>query len=98
MAHSVRMNPAEALLVVAVFAVPVLLGVGAAMLRRPWWWAAVAAAVIALVAMVAPEPEPGEPRLAAGDIGFVVVVLAFVVALVWVGNLLGRRFARDRSA
>ena len=48
--------------------------------------------------MVAPEPEAGEPRLAAGDIGFVVVVLAFVVALVWVGNFVARRLSRDRSA
>jgi hypothetical protein len=92
------MNAAEVLLVVVVVVLPVLLGAGAAMARRPWWWAALAAVILAFVGMVAPEPEPGESRLAAEDLGFVVVVLAVVVFFVWLGSLIGRRFAGNRPA
>jgi hypothetical protein len=67
------------------------------MISGPWWWAAVLAVIIAPVAMVAPEPEPGESRLAAGDLGFILVVCAVVVLLVLLGNLIGRRLPRNRQ-
>lgn len=96
MAHSRSMNATEVVLAVVVLALPVLLGAGAAMLRKPWWWAAVTAVVLAFVAMVAPEPEPGESRVAAEDLGFILVVSAVAVLLVWLGNLIGRRIAGNR--
>lgn len=89
------MNAAEVLLLVVVIALPLLLGAGATMVRRPWWWAAVVAVVVALAAMVAPEPEAGEARLAAGDLPFVAIVCAVVVALVWLGGRLASRVARS---
>jgi hypothetical protein len=92
------MNVAEAVLLVVVIALPLVLGAVVAMIRRPWWWAAVLAVLIAFVAMVAPEPEPGESRLAVGDLGFILVVCAVVVVLVLLGNFVGRRFARNRRA
>jgi hypothetical protein len=92
------MNVAEVLLVVVVLALPLLLGAGAAMIRRPWWWAALVAVTLGFIAMVAPEPEPGESRLAAEDLGFVVLVLAVVVLIVWLGSLIGRWLVRNRPA
>lgn len=66
---------AEVLLVVVALVLPLLLGAGAAMMRRPWWWAALIAVTLAFIAMVAPQPEPGESRLATEDLGFVLLVL-----------------------
>lgn len=92
------MNVAEVLLAVVALVLPLLLGAGAAMMRRPWWWAALIAVTLAFVAMVAPQPEPGESRLAAEDLGFVLLVLAVVVLLVWLGSLIGRWLVRNRQA
>lgn len=83
------------LLVILLLALPLVLGAVAASLHRPWWWAALVAVALALVALIAPTPEQGEPRLAVGDLGFVAVVCVVVTALTWVGSLLGRRLARD---
>ena len=91
------MNLAETVLLVIVIALPLLLGAAAAMIRRPWWWAAVLALILALIAMIAPEPEPGESRLAVGDLPFVLAVCVVVVLLVLLGNLIGRRLARSRQ-
>ncbi|MGH3371570.1 MAG: hypothetical protein ACRDPR_16385 [Nocardioidaceae bacterium] len=85
------MTVAEVGLLVAVVAVPVLLGVVAARMGKPWWWAAVAAIVVAMVAAIAPTPEAGEPRVAGGDVGFLVVVALVVAGLVWLGSYLTRR-------
>jgi hypothetical protein len=88
---------AELVLLVAVVVVPLALGVAFAYARRPWWWGGVAAVVVFLVAAILPEPEEGESRVAPGDIAFLVVVAALVVALVWLGAVAGRRFAQRRT-
>ena len=86
---------AEALLLIAVVAVPVLAGALATVLARPWWWAAILAIVVFLVAAIAPEPEEGESRVAAGDLVFLLVVALFVAGLTWVGAWLARRLRRS---
>ena len=91
------MNLAEALLLVAAAVLPVVLGVAAALARRPWWWAAAAAVLLAASAMIAPQPEAGESRLAWGDMPFVLVVALFVAGLVWLSNLLARRLVARRN-
>ena len=53
---------AEVGLLLAVIAVPILIGVGMSYLRRPWWWGAVAAICIFVIAALAPPPEEGESR------------------------------------
>jgi hypothetical protein len=88
----------EAVFLASIVLVPVLAGVVAAYLRRPWWWAALAAVVLLVVFAIAPEPEEGEARVDAGDIGFLVGVAVVAVALVWLGALLGRRLALRRGA
>ena len=73
-------------------ALPVLLGVAAALLRKAWWWAAALGVVIAMVAMIAPQPEAGESRVAAGDFPFLLIVTLWVVGLVWLSYYLALRF------
>lgn len=81
---------------VAAVVLSVGLGVAAALARRPWWWAAVVAVLVAAVAMIAPQPEAGESRLAWGDVPFVLVVALFVAGLVWLSNFLARRLVARR--
>ena len=85
---------AEVGLLLAVVAVPILIGVGMSYLRRPWWWGAVAAICIFLVAALAPPPEEGESRIALGDIGFLVIAATIVALLVWIGSWLTSRIRR----
>jgi hypothetical protein len=59
-------NVAELGLLLAAVVLPVLLGMVSALMRRLWWWAAIVAVVVAMVAAIAPTPEPGEARLVAG--------------------------------
>jgi hypothetical protein len=82
---------AEILLLLAVVAVPLVLGATAALVGRPWWWAALAAIVVFFVAAVAPEPEEGESRLVAGDLVFLLVVALIVAGLTWLGAWGARR-------
>jgi hypothetical protein len=82
---------AEVLLLVAVVAVPILIGAATVYLSRPWWWGAILAIVLAFVAAIAPEPEEGESRLVAGDLVFLLVVALFVAALTWLGAWAARR-------
>ncbi len=82
---------AEALLLLAVVAVPLLAGAAAVALGRPWWWGAALAVVVFLLAAILPEPEPGEPRVAGEDVLFLLVVAFVVVGLAWLGALLARR-------
>lgn len=81
----------EVLLLAAVIAVPLVLGALAVYLARPWWWAAILAVAIFLVAAIAPEPEEGESRVAAGDLVFLLVVALLVAGLTWLGARAGRR-------
>ena len=87
---------AEVLLLLAVVAVPVLLGAAAVLVARPWWWAALAAAVVFFVVAIAPEPEEGESRVAAGDLVFLAVVALFVAGLTWLGARATRRLRARR--
>ena len=86
---------AEVLLVAAVIAVPLVLGALASYFAKPWWWGAILAVAIFLVAAIAPEPEEGESRVAAGDIVFLLVVALLVAGLIWVGAWAGRRHRRS---
>ena len=61
-------NVAELGLLLAAVVLPLILGVVAALMKRPWWWAAIVAVVVAMVAAIAPTPEPGEARLVAADL------------------------------
>ena len=88
---------AEVGLLLAVIAVPILIGVVVAFLQRPWWWGAVAAICVFLVAALAPPPEEGESRVALGDVGFLAVAALFVALLVWLGAWLTGRM-RSKSA
>jgi hypothetical protein len=85
---------AEAFLLIAVVALPVLAGALAAFFRRPWWWGAAVAVAVVLVAAIAPEPEEGESRLVAGDLVFLLVVALIATGLAWLGARLARRFLR----
>ena len=86
---------AEVLLLVAVIAVPLVLGAVCERLGRPWWWGALLAIVVFLVAAIAPAPEEGESRVAAGDLVFLLIVALFVAGLTWLGAWLVRRFRRS---
>ena len=86
---------AEVVLLVAMIAVPVLIGAVTAFLAKPWWWGAVVAVVVFLIAAIAPEPEEGESRVAGGDIAFLAVVALIVAALTWVGAWAIRRYRRS---
>ncbi|HET9945848.1 MAG TPA: hypothetical protein VFR56_09360 [Actinomycetes bacterium] len=88
---------AEVLLVVAALAVPLVLGAAAGATGRPWWWAALAAVVLFLAAAILPAPEEGEPRVAAGDIGFLAVVALVVAGLTWAAAAATRRLTARRG-
>jgi 4-hydroxybenzoate polyprenyltransferase len=90
-------NVAELVLLVTILPLPVLLGVYAGASRRPWWWAATASVIAFLLAAIAPSPEAGESRVAAGDIGFLVVVAAFIVGIAAAGAWVGRRLTRQSA-
>ena len=95
------MNVAGVPVVLAVVVLPVVLGSLAAVARRPWWWAAVAAVLLAMIAAIAPTPEEGEPRVAAGDLVFLLVVALWVTGLAWSAFVLVRRYwvrRRDSGA
>jgi hypothetical protein len=82
---------AEVILVVAAFGLPLALGVLTAYLARPWWWGALVAIALFWIAAIAPEPEEGESRLAAGDVVFLLVVSLVVAGLTWLGAWAYRR-------
>jgi hypothetical protein len=86
---------AELLLLVAVIGIPLVVGALAVFLARPWWWGAILAVAIFLVAAIAPEPEEGESRVAAGDLVFLLVVALLVAGLTWLGASAGRRLRRS---
>ena len=89
---------AETVFLLAALAAPILLGAAAVALRRPWWWAAVAAIVVVFAAAIAPAPEEGEPRVAAGDLVFLLIVALVVAGLTWVGAWATQRWLRRRLA
>lgn len=88
---------AELFLLLAIVVFPPVLGFVAALMRKPWWWAALAAVVVVMVAAIAPTPEAGEPRVAAGDLVFLLVVALWVAGLAWLGSFLGRKFWAGRT-
>jgi 4-hydroxybenzoate polyprenyltransferase len=85
---------AEIVLLLAILAVPLVVGGATVYVARPWWWGAVVAVAVFLVAAIAPEPEEGESRVAGGDVVFLLVVSLFVAGLVWIGAWLARRRLR----
>ena len=87
-------NIAELILMVTMLPLPLLLGVFAGASRRRWWLAALVSVVAFLLAAIVPTPEAGEPRVSAGDIGFLVVVAAFITGIAALGAWLGRLVAR----
>lgn len=89
------MNVAELVMLITLLPLPLLLGVFVGASRRPWWSAAVISVVAFLLAAIVPTPEAGEPRLAAGDIGFLLVVASFITGLAALGAWLGRRVGRS---
>jgi type VI protein secretion system component VasK len=89
-------NVAELGLLLAALVLPLILGVVAALTKRPWWRAAIVAVVVAMIATIAPAPEPGEARVVAGDIPFLLIVAAVASGLVWLAYFLTRRL-RKRS-
>jgi lysylphosphatidylglycerol synthetase-like protein (DUF2156 family) len=89
-------NVAELGLLIAALVLPLILGVVAARMKRPWWWAAIVAVVVAMVAAIAPTPEPGEARVVVGDVPFLLIVAAVASGLVWLAFFLTRRL-RKRS-
>lgn len=50
-------NVAELGLLLAAVVLPLILGVIAALMKRPWWWAAIVAVLVAMVAAIAPTPR-----------------------------------------
>lgn len=91
------LNITAVIMILVIVALPILLGAAVTYFRKPWWWAAVAAVLVSLAVAILPEPEAGEPRVAVGDLLFLAVASVVVVALVWLGSLLGRRTARRRN-
>jgi hypothetical protein len=47
--------------------------------------------VILVLFATVPAPEEGEPRVAADDLLFLLVVALIAVGLVWLGAVVGRR-------
>jgi hypothetical protein len=88
---------AEVVLLLAVAAVPLVIGAVTAYLARPWWWGAILAIALAFVAAIAPEPEEGESRLVAGDLVFLLLVALVVAGLTWLGAWIARRLLLSRS-
>ena len=88
---------AELLLVLAAFVLPMALGALAVYLARPWWWGALAAVVLFWIAALAPEPEEGESRIAAGDVVFLLIVSLIVAGLAWLGAWAARRWLPRRA-
>jgi hypothetical protein len=87
-------NIAELVLLITLLPLPLALGVFVGASRRPWWVAALASVVAFLLAAIVPTPEAGEPRVSAGDLGFLLVVGAFVIGIAALGAWLGRRVGR----
>jgi hypothetical protein len=85
----------EAIFLASVVVVPLLAGAVVAYLGRPWWWAAIVAVVFLVLFAIVPAPEEGEPRVAAEDFLFILILAVIAVALVWLGGLLGRRLRPD---
>ena len=85
------MNIAELIMLTTMLPLPLVLGVVVGAGRRPWWGAALVSVVAFLLAAVVPTPEAGEARVSAGDIGFLLVVSAFITGIAALGAWLGRR-------
>ena len=91
------MSLAELVLLLTLLPLPVLLGIFAAYFHKPWWWAASAAIALAMIATIVPTPEAGQPRVAAGDLVFLLVVALWVAAVAWAGWYAARRLLASRQ-
>ncbi len=89
---------AEAVFLASLVVVPLLAGAVVAYAGRPWWWAAIVAVVVLVLFAILPAPEEGEPRVAAGDVLFLVVISVIAVVLVGLGGLIGRRLRARRAS
>ena len=85
---------AEVGFLLAVIAVPILIGVGMSYFRRPWWRGAVAAICIVVVVALAPPPAEGESRVKFGDRGGFIILAGVVTLLVWISAWLTGRIRR----
>ena len=92
-----EMSFAELLLLLTLLPLPIVLGMFAAYFQKPWWWAALVAVVLAMLATIAPTPEAGQPRVAAGDLLFLLVVALWAAAVAWAGWFLARRLLAGRQ-
>jgi hypothetical protein len=81
-------NPAEVFLLVAAVILPLLLGVVAALLRKPWLWAAALGVVMAMIAAIAPQPEAGQARVTLGDTPFLLGVAFWATGLIRLSHYL----------
>lgn len=90
------MSPAELFLLLTLLPLPIVLGVFAAYFHKPWWSAALVAVVLVMIATIAPTPEAGQPRVAAGDLVFLLVVALWVAAVAWAAWYLARRLLANR--
>jgi hypothetical protein len=89
---------AEVILLITTLVMPLVLGIAVGLLRKPWWWAAALGIVIAMIGVIAPEPEAGESRLTAGDLPFLLMVALWVTCLAWLANyLVVRLWIRPRQ-
>ena len=90
------MSFAELLLLLTLLPLPIVLGMFAAYFQKPWWWAALMAVVLVMIAAIAPTPEAGQPRVAAGDLLFLLVVALWAAAVAWAGWFMARRLLAGR--
>ena len=90
------MSLAELFLLLTLLPLPLVLGVVAAYVQKPWWSAALVAVVLVMIATIAPTPEAGQPRVAAGDVVFLLVVALWVTAVAWAAWYLARRLLAIR--
>ena len=95
------MSISAALMLFALLPLPLLLGAVLGWAGRAWWWAAAAGVVLFNVAAIAAPIEDGQPRVALGDVVFLLTCSVIIVGIALLGAWAGRwsgRVARRRRA